>query len=93
MAAAWISAFTDNASMTALRAKGNIPNTTSLLGTSVNERAAQRSWFVPTAKHWASVESGNMLRTMLSRILTGKMSVKDAAEVASDNITFTLNQK
>ena len=32
-AAAWISAFTDNASMTALRAKGNIPNTTSLLGT------------------------------------------------------------
>ena len=93
MAAAWISAFTDNASMSALRAKGNIPNTTSLLGTSVNERAAGRSWFVPTAKHWASVESGNILRTMLSRILTGKMSIKEAASVASDNITFTLNQK
>ncbi len=46
-AAAWIRAFTDNASMTALRAKGNIPNTTSLLGSSVNERAAKRSWFVP----------------------------------------------
>ena len=89
----WISAFTDNASMTALRAKGNIPNTTSLLGNSVNERAARRSWFVPTAKHWVNVENGNVLRTMLSRILTGKMTVKDAAAVASDNITFTLNQR
>ena len=93
MGAAWISAFTDNASMTALRAKGNIPNTTSLLGSSVNERAAQRSWFVPTAKNWVNVENGNVLRTMLARILTGRSSVKDAASVASDNITFTLNQK
>ena len=91
-AASWMSAFTDNASMTALRAKGNIPNTTSLLGTSVNERAAKRSWFVPTAKNWVNVENGNILRTMLSRILTNKMTIKQAAEVASDNITFTLNQ-
>ena len=91
-AAAWISAFTDNTSMSALRAKGNIPNTTSLLGTSVNERAAKRSWFVPTAKNWVNVENGNILRTMLSRILTNKMTIKQAAEVASDNITFTLNQ-
>jgi N,N'-diacetylchitobiose transport system substrate-binding protein len=92
-AAAWIRAFTDNASMTALRAKGNIPNTTSLLGTSVNERAAKRSWFVPTAKHWVNVENGNILRTMLSRILTNKSTIKHAAEIASDNISFTLNQK
>ena len=91
-AAAWISAFTDNTSMSALRAKGNIPNTTSLLGTSVNERAAKRSWFVPTAKNWVNVENGNILRTMLSRILTNKTTIKQAAEVASDNITFTLNQ-
>jgi N,N'-diacetylchitobiose transport system substrate-binding protein len=91
-AAAWISAFTDNASMSALRAKGNIPNTTSLLGNSVNERAARRSWFVPTSKNWINVENGNVLRTMLARILTGKSSIKDAASVASDNITFTLNQ-
>ena len=81
-AAAWISAFTDNASMTALRAKGNIPNTTSLLGNSVNERAARKSWFVPTAKNWVNVENGNILRTMLARILTGKSSIKDAASVA-----------
>jgi N,N'-diacetylchitobiose transport system substrate-binding protein len=92
-AVAWIRAFTDTASMTALRAKGNIPNTTSLLGTSVNERAARRSWFVPTAKNWVNVENGNILRTMLSRILTNKMTVKQAAEVASDNISFTLHQR
>ena len=92
-AVAWIRAFTDNASMTALRSKGNIPNTTSLLGTSVNERAARRSWFVPSAKHWVNVENGNILRTMLARILTNKMTVKEAAEVASDNIAFTLNQR
>jgi N,N'-diacetylchitobiose transport system substrate-binding protein len=90
--AAWISAFTDNASMSALRAKGNIPNTTSLLGTSVNERAAAKSWFVPTAKNWVNVENGNVLRTMLQRILTGKSTIKQAAEIASDNITYTLNQ-
>ena len=92
MGAAWISAFTDNASMAALRAKGNIPNTTSLLGNSVNERAAKRSWFVPTAKNWTNVENGNVLRTMLARILTGKSTIRQAAEVASDNITYTLNQ-
>ena len=92
-AVAWIRAFTDNASMTALRAKGNIPNTTTLLGSSVNERAARRSWFVPTAKHWVNVENGNILRTMLARILTNKMTVKEAASVASDNIAFTLNQR
>ena len=91
-AAAWISAFTDNASMTALRAKGNIPNTTSLLGNSVNERAARKSWFVPTSKNWVNVENGNVLRTMLARILTNKMTIKAAAEVASDNITYTLNR-
>jgi N,N'-diacetylchitobiose transport system substrate-binding protein len=92
-AVSWIRAFTDNTSMQALRAKGNIPNTTSLLGNSVNERAARRSWFVPTAKHWVNVENGNILRTMLARILTNKMTVKQAAEVASDNIAFTLNQQ
>jgi N,N'-diacetylchitobiose transport system substrate-binding protein len=91
-AAAWISAFTDNASMSAIRAKGNIPNTTSLLGDSVNERAAAKSWFVPTAKNWVNVENGNVLRTMLKRILTGQSSIKEAASLASDNITYTLNQ-
>ena len=60
--------------MTALRGIGNIPNTTSLLGSSVNEKAALRSWFVPTAKNWVNVENGNILRNMLAQILTGKLT-------------------
>ena len=87
----WIKDFTSTSSEKALQAKGNIPNATNLLGSSVNERAAQRSWFVPTAKHWVDVENGNILRTMLSNILTGKLTVKQAAASASDNITYTLN--
>ena len=57
----------------------------------VNERAAARSWFVPAAKHWVDVENGNILRNMLAQILTGKLSVKQAAASASDNITSVLN--
>jgi N,N'-diacetylchitobiose transport system substrate-binding protein len=88
----WIRAFTSTTSQRALQAKGNIPNATNLLGNSVNERAAQRSWFIPTAKHWVDVENGNILRTMLARILTGKATVQQAASWASDNIAFTLNR-
>jgi N,N'-diacetylchitobiose transport system substrate-binding protein len=92
LASDWIKDFTSNANEKALQAKGNIPNTTSLLGTSVNERAAARSWFVPTAKHWVDVENGNILRNMLAQILTGKLSIKQAASSASDNIASVLNQ-
>ena len=88
----WIRIFTSTASEKALQAKGNIPNATNLLGNSINERAATRSWFVPTAKHWVDVENANTLRTMLARILTGRSSVKQAANWADDNIELTLNQ-
>lgn len=88
----WIADFTSTASERSLQAKGNIPNATSLLGSSVNERAAARSWFVPVAKHWVDVENGNILRTMLGEILTGHLTVAQAARVASDNITRVLNQ-
>jgi N,N'-diacetylchitobiose transport system substrate-binding protein len=92
LAAEWIKDFTDSASEKALQAKGNIPNATNLLGSSVNERAAARSWFVPTAKHWVDVENGNILRNMLAQILSGKLTVKQAADSASDNIARVLNQ-
>jgi N,N'-diacetylchitobiose transport system substrate-binding protein len=88
----WIKVFTNTANEKALQAKGNIPNATSLLGSSVNERAASRSWFVPTAKHWVDVENGNILRNMLAQILTGKLTIKQAAQSASDNIASVLNQ-
>jgi N,N'-diacetylchitobiose transport system substrate-binding protein len=88
----WIRIFTSTESEKGLQAKGNIPNATNLLGNSVNERAAQRSWFVPTAKNWVNVENGNILRTMLARILTGKNTIAQAASIASDNIALTLNR-
>jgi N,N'-diacetylchitobiose transport system substrate-binding protein len=92
LAADWIKDFTSTSSEQGLRAKGNIPNATNLLGNSVNERAAARSWFVPAAKHWVDVENGNILRNMLSQILTGKLSIKQAAASASDNIASVLNE-
>ena len=92
LAADWIKDFTDTSSEKALQAKGNIPNATNLLGGSVNERAASRSWFVPTAKHWVDVENGNILKNMLAQILTGHQTVKQAAQSASDNIASVLNE-
>jgi N,N'-diacetylchitobiose transport system substrate-binding protein len=91
-ALAWIAAFTSTANEQALEKKGNIPNATNLLGKSVNERAAARSWFVPQAKHWVDVENGNILKTMLAQILTNRLTVKQATTVASDNIAQTLNE-
>ena len=41
LASDWIKDFTSTALEKALQAKGNIPNATNLLGTSVNERAAR----------------------------------------------------
>jgi len=92
LAADFIRIYTSTASERGFQAKGNIPNATNLLGHSVNERAAQRSWFVPTAKNWVNVENGNVLRTMLARILTGKASIAQATAFADSNIELTLNQ-
>jgi N,N'-diacetylchitobiose transport system substrate-binding protein len=92
LAVDWIKAFTSNEAEKALEAKGNIPNTTTLFDrTKINEQAAARSWFVPTAKNWVNVENGNILRNMLSQILTGKLTVQQAASAASDNIESVLN--
>jgi N,N'-diacetylchitobiose transport system substrate-binding protein len=92
LAADWIRIFTSTEGERGLQSKGNIPNATNLLGNSVNERAAKQSWFVPTAKNWVNVENGNILRTMLARILTGRASIASATAWADDNIALTLNQ-
>jgi N,N'-diacetylchitobiose transport system substrate-binding protein len=92
LAADWIAAFTSTSAEKGIQAAGNIPNATNLLNlTKIGERAALRSWFVPAAKNWVNVENGNILRTMLSSILTGKLSVKQAAATADNNIEYTLN--
>jgi N,N'-diacetylchitobiose transport system substrate-binding protein len=99
LAADWIKAFTDTASMTAIAQAGNIPNTTSLVNINAAKptlapfaRAARYSWFVPAAKNWANVESANVLQNMLVSIFTGRASIKAAADRASNQIAQILNQ-
>ena len=99
LAADWIKAFTDTASMTAIAQAGNIPNTTSLVNINAAKptlapfaRAARYSWFVPAAKNWANVESANVLQNMLVQIFTGRSSIKAATDRASSQITQILNQ-
>ena len=92
LASDWIAIYTSTQTQKALQAIGNIPNSTSLTNPSkINEKAAVRSWFVPTAQKWVDVENGNILRNMLSQILTGKLTVKQAAASAGDNIESILN--
>jgi len=93
----WIAAFTSNAGEQGIVKSGNLPNSTALLnlvsGTPGKQlaQAAQSTWFVPTAKNWANVENANVLRNMLTQILTGKKSVQSAASSASKQITSMLN--
>jgi N,N'-diacetylchitobiose transport system substrate-binding protein len=88
----WIADYTGTTSEKALGALGNIPNATNLLTDSVNDKAAARSWFVPQAVNWVDVENANVLPTMLRSILSGQLTVKQAATVASEQIASTLNQ-
>jgi N,N'-diacetylchitobiose transport system substrate-binding protein len=93
----WISDFTSSTSEAGIMKSGNLPNSTALLtqvsGTPGKQlaQAAQSTWFVPTAKNWANVENANVLRNMLTQIVTGKKSVQDAAAAASKQITSMLN--
>jgi N,N'-diacetylchitobiose transport system substrate-binding protein len=92
LAVDWIKDYTSTQSEKALQAIGNIPNSTALANLSkVNEKAATRSWFVPTARNWVNVENENILRNMLAQILTGRLTVKQAAAAASDNVASILN--
>jgi len=94
-AAAWLKIFIGTGSEKAIvAASGNIPNATNLADPKqLNQRAAARSWFVPMSPNWANVENGNVLRTMLKQILSGSLTIPQAARNAGDNIELTLNQK
>jgi N,N'-diacetylchitobiose transport system substrate-binding protein len=94
----WIKDFTSTASETLIAKAGNIPNTTTLVNINASKpqlaafaRAAKYSWFVPTAKNWVNVENANVLQSMLSRILSGHESIKDATRKADQQITQILN--
>jgi N,N'-diacetylchitobiose transport system substrate-binding protein len=92
LATDWIKLFTNTAAERKLQSVGNVPNSTTLLNLKkVNERAALRTWFVPQARNWVNVENEQILRNMLAQILTGRLTVKQAAAAASDNVASILN--
>ncbi len=100
-AADWIAAFTSTANMTTMAVKGGvIPNTTSLARINAKKptlapfaEAAKASWFVPATPQWASVESANVLQTLLSGILRNPGNTKALATDASRKITEILNAR
>ena len=100
-AADWIAAFTSTANMTTMAVKGGvIPNTTSLARINAAKptlapfaEAAKASWFVPATPQWASVESANVLQTLLSGILRNPGNTKALATDASQKITEILNAR
>jgi N,N'-diacetylchitobiose transport system substrate-binding protein len=96
LAREWISAYTNTAVQTSLvNNVGVIPNTTTLLSLKADDpsfKASQKSWFVPTSKNWASVEGQRILQNTLVDISTGKKSVQDAANTATQQIQEALDR-
>jgi N,N'-diacetylchitobiose transport system substrate-binding protein len=100
LAAQWIKYFTDAKSMDGLVKANALPNSTALLDKAATDNpslaaaagAAKSSWFVPNAEKWADVEKSNVLKTMLTDILTGKKTVADGAKWADDQMNTTLNE-
>jgi N,N'-diacetylchitobiose transport system substrate-binding protein len=100
LAAQWIKYFTDSTSMAGLIKASALPNSTALLDKAAAENpalapaalAAKSSWFTPNAEKWADVEKSNVLKTMLTDVLTGKKTVADGAKWADDQINTTLNE-
>jgi N,N'-diacetylchitobiose transport system substrate-binding protein len=81
-----------------LISKGNLPNNTTQLATlksdpatEVTATAAEKSWFVPAAPGWETVEKQQTLQDMLQAIATGKKSVLQAAKDADASIDQVIN--
>ncbi|HYY63768.1 MAG TPA: extracellular solute-binding protein [Gaiellaceae bacterium] len=100
LAADWIKAFTNSSNERVFAKAGNIANTTTLLDVNKTNpqlapfaKAAKYSWFVPTAPNWVKVEKANILKNMLTAILTNRTTVAKGAAKASSQITKILNTK
>jgi N,N'-diacetylchitobiose transport system substrate-binding protein len=95
----WIKFYTSTNSERQLATEvGVIPNTKTLLKINDSKvllapfaHAANFSWFVPTAPHWADVENAKVMQNLYVQIFTGRKSVKAAATSASAQITQILN--
>lgn len=82
-------------------AAGNVPNSKTLAKDATSDNAnlavaagaaAAGSFVTPQDPRWASVEAGaNPLKDMLTKVLTGKASIADAAKAANDEINARMN--
>jgi N,N'-diacetylchitobiose transport system substrate-binding protein len=96
----WVKLLAGEKAQTQLATVGGvIPNKTSLLDLhakdpilSVFDAAAKNSKFTPATPKWANVESSTILQDMLVAIFSGKKTVAEATQDASEAITKTLNE-
>jgi len=97
----WVKLMTGEKYQKLMIAAGNVPNSKNLAATATSENAnlavaagaaAAGSKVTPQDPRWASVESGaNPLKDMLTKVLTGKASIADAAKAADDEIGVRMN--
>ena len=97
----WVKLMTGEKYQKLMIAAGNVPNSKNLAATATSENAnlavaagaaAAGSKVTPQDPRWASVESGaNPLKDMLTKVLTGKASIADAAKAADDEIAARMN--
>ena len=76
----WIADFTNTGNEKALQAKGNIPNATNLLDNSVNDRQRSRAGSCRRRSTGSTSRTATSSAPCSSKILTGKQTVKQAAQ-------------
>jgi N,N'-diacetylchitobiose transport system substrate-binding protein len=101
LAVDWVKLLSGDKYQKLMIAAGNVPNSKNLAATATSENAnlavaagaaAAGSFVTPQDPRWASVESGaNPLKDMLTKVLTGKASIADAAKAADDEIGTRMN--
>jgi N,N'-diacetylchitobiose transport system substrate-binding protein len=97
----WVKLLTGEKYQKLMIAAGNVPNSKNLAATATSENAnlavaagaaAAGSKVTPQDPRWAAVESGaNPLKDMLTKILTGRASITDAAKAADTEIEARMN--
>lgn len=101
LAVDWVKLLAGDKYQKLMIAAGNVPNSKNLASTATSTNAnlavaagaaAAGSKVTPQDPRWASVESGaNPLKDMLTKVLTGKASIADAAKAADEEISARMN--
>jgi N,N'-diacetylchitobiose transport system substrate-binding protein len=97
----WVKLLTGEKYQKLMIAAGNVPNSKNLAETATSQNAnlavaagaaAAGSFVTPQDPRWAAVEGGaNPLKDMLTKVLTGKASIADAAKAANAEIEARMN--